>query len=389
MADYPIVGSGTGAFIRLQTDTVEPTVATPPGPPVAAFGYTADNLTVYFDASDSYDPDTSIDEYEWDFGDGSPPFISASPTAEHTYSAYGSYTVNLTVTDTDTNSDNTSATVTVSNTTLPPSASFTYTIDGLDVDFNASVSTDPDSGIDEYGWDFGDGSTDFTSSSATASHTYEDYGTYTVTLTVTDTDSNTDSTTRTFTLEVPEGGSAYDQYAAKAEEIAGLNDAAFIHMGEVVQALAAANGEDGWPDYIVDWIHASALGHELIASYVADQLRISSNPSTSGWQFSGTIDVDDLMEDVVLHVDLLTGLGINIFMDIYDGSTLVSAFSIDRRGQSISIGDLGVAGSSKTYSYNVRGTPTEKGQGTLRLSMSSPSTPVRPSVYGSLLILEV
>ena len=52
--------------------------------------------TIQFDGSGSYDPDGSIVSYSWDFGDGSSG-TGVSPT--HSYSAPGTYTVELTVTD--------------------------------------------------------------------------------------------------------------------------------------------------------------------------------------------------------------------------------------------------------------------------------------------------
>jgi hypothetical protein len=53
----------------------------------------------------------------------------------------------------------------------------------LDVDFDASTSSDPDGTIVAWNWDFGDFST---GSGQTVSHSFEDPGSYTVTLSVTD-----------------------------------------------------------------------------------------------------------------------------------------------------------------------------------------------------------
>ncbi len=72
-----------------------------PQPPHASFSFSP--LTpkvgdeVVFDASDSKDPDGSITEYLWDFGDGSP--SESGPIVIHVYGAVGTYTVKLTVTD--------------------------------------------------------------------------------------------------------------------------------------------------------------------------------------------------------------------------------------------------------------------------------------------------
>ncbi len=72
----------------------------------------------------------------------------------------------------------------------PPTASFTFSTNGLTASFDASGSSDSDGSIVSYSWDFGDGST---GSGVTVSHTYAAAGTYTVTLTVQDDDGATDS----------------------------------------------------------------------------------------------------------------------------------------------------------------------------------------------------
>jgi thiol-disulfide isomerase/thioredoxin len=53
-------------------------------------------LSVFFDATSSYDSDGTILAYEWQFGDGATGTESA---ATHTYSSFGSYEARLTVTD--------------------------------------------------------------------------------------------------------------------------------------------------------------------------------------------------------------------------------------------------------------------------------------------------
>lgn len=55
-----------------------------------------------FDGTGSSDSDGSITSYDWDFGDGN---FGSGATTNHTYAAYGTYTVGLTVTDNDSATD--------------------------------------------------------------------------------------------------------------------------------------------------------------------------------------------------------------------------------------------------------------------------------------------
>lgn len=65
-------------------------------PPSAAFTSSCTELTCAFDASASTDPDGSISNHAWDFGDGT---SGTGPSPSHAYAAPGSYNVALTVTD--------------------------------------------------------------------------------------------------------------------------------------------------------------------------------------------------------------------------------------------------------------------------------------------------
>jgi hypothetical protein len=65
-------------------------------PPEASFFYYCTGLTCDFDASESRDPDGTIIDYAWDFGDGGE---GSGVTASHTYGAADIWTVTLTVKD--------------------------------------------------------------------------------------------------------------------------------------------------------------------------------------------------------------------------------------------------------------------------------------------------
>lgn len=78
----------------------DPTIIaiTPNRAPGAAFGTSLDDHEVTLDAGASSDPDGSVVEYAWDFGDGQTA-TGAQQVVRHTYAQPGSYTVTLTVTD--------------------------------------------------------------------------------------------------------------------------------------------------------------------------------------------------------------------------------------------------------------------------------------------------
>lgn len=152
---------------------------------------------VYFNATESADPDGSIVSWQWDFGDGS---SGSGEKTTHTYTEEGTYTVLLTVTDNDGNEDSYQANVTVTNGS-PPTAAFTVSPPGPSltdtITFSATTSYDPDGTIISWQWDFGDSNT---SSGEIVTHSYAASGTYTVVLVVTDDKGNRSEAQKTITV---------------------------------------------------------------------------------------------------------------------------------------------------------------------------------------------
>ncbi len=101
--------------------TASVTVPPPPNElPIASFGSTCHDLSCTFDAGGSIDPDGTITDYAWDFGDGA---TGSGATSPHTYPAAGSYTVTLTVTDDDAAADSETGSVTVEE---PPASPISF-----------------------------------------------------------------------------------------------------------------------------------------------------------------------------------------------------------------------------------------------------------------------
>jgi len=178
--------------------------ASPNQPPTAAFTFSPPGpvvgSSVAFNGSISTDADGSIVSYAWSFGDGA---SGSGSTVNHTYSAPGTYTVQLTVTDDDGATHTKSSPVSVTSPgNQAPVASFTVSpssgTPGTPFAFDAASSYDPDGSIGAYHWDYGDGSF---GSGVTSQHAYSSTGTFTARLTVTDNRGASDTATRSVTVQ--------------------------------------------------------------------------------------------------------------------------------------------------------------------------------------------
>lgn len=163
--------------------------------PSAGFTFSCNDLTCSF-TDQSSDPDGSIVNWHWDFGDGN---TSSSQHPTHTYAHGSARTVTLTVTDDGGATAAYSQQVISVNPNIPPVANFTYNCSGLDCSFT-DQSSDSDGSIVSWSWSFGDGGS---STAKNPSHTYASGGTKTVTLTVTDNNGATDTYSQLVTVTRP------------------------------------------------------------------------------------------------------------------------------------------------------------------------------------------
>ncbi len=149
------------------------------------------NETMTFDASgtkDEGEPCNSLCSYQWNFGDFEP---GSGMVVTHSYSRPATFTVTLTVTDSRGGVASTTKSLTITGPAAPV-ASFTVTpatvslATGANVAFNAGASTIGLGGvIEEYHWDFGDGTTQ-TTTVPVATKTYTTVGPKPVVLTIED-----------------------------------------------------------------------------------------------------------------------------------------------------------------------------------------------------------
>lgn len=155
-------------------------------PPVANAGndiFSSLN-TVTVDAGESSDADGDPLDYVWDFGDGTYPQPGAR--VSHTYEKGGTYPVLLTVHDNTGLSNSRSVDSIKITINQPPSADAggdRNACAGKVVIFDGSRSHDPENGVLNYRWDFGDGTS---ATIVNPTKTYKKAGIYPVTLYVED-----------------------------------------------------------------------------------------------------------------------------------------------------------------------------------------------------------
>jgi PKD repeat protein len=182
---------GTSSSVSHQVGVTQPNQ-----PPRADFDVSCPDLTCSF-SDRSSDPDGTIVNRQWDYGDG-----TSGTEPSHTYASPGKYKVTLTVTDDAgaSNSKTKDADAKAPPPNQPPVAAFTSSCSDLSCSFDSGGSSDPDGTISSRVWDFGDGSS---SGEANPSHTYTSGGSYTVKLTVTDNDGATGSITHQINVSAP------------------------------------------------------------------------------------------------------------------------------------------------------------------------------------------
>ncbi|HEX5114402.1 MAG TPA: right-handed parallel beta-helix repeat-containing protein [Pseudonocardiaceae bacterium] len=141
--------------------------------------------------------------YSFDFGDGTPPVVTSTPTATHTYTAVRNAGIVVTATTATGRRVTQSVGVQVTEPGPLVPRSHVFQVGALSVEADDTASVDSWE-ITDYATDFGDGTPVQHAGNGETLHSYTDPGTYTVTTTETDFAGNTATVTQRFTV-----GSAY------------------------------------------------------------------------------------------------------------------------------------------------------------------------------------
>jgi chitodextrinase len=178
--------------------------------PVASFVadqyYIEPGDTVTFDGTGSYDPDGDSLTYEWKLGDGT--VIGTDAIITYTFYTSGTFTIILTVCDDDQANQMCNTVTDTIYVNSPPIADFTQDPEdpiwiGTTVEFDGSISYDPDGYIVNWTWYFGD--TGEYAYGIIVTHAFYLGGDWTVTLIVTDDFGSTDDHSEIITVWYPLG----------------------------------------------------------------------------------------------------------------------------------------------------------------------------------------
>ena len=207
--------------------------------------------------------------------------------------------------------------LTETGTTTPPenqapTASFTFSCDGLACSFDAGASDDPDGDALTYAWSFGDGTQ---GTGETTSRTYGSAGTRTVTLTVSDGTAST-STTRSVTASQPPTGTGEVTFVGSAETAGNRNN----HR---VQVPSSVQPGDTLLMFLVN-NNATAAATTPAGWTLLEQ----STAAVSGRLYSRQATAADSGSTVTVTTDVFTKSTLSLTAYRGDGGTSVTASEI-------------------------------------------------------------
>ncbi|GIK27489.1 MAG: hypothetical protein BroJett007_06270 [Chloroflexota bacterium] len=300
-----VANAGGSNFSEQQVSVSAPL----PNAPTSAFTFTVQDLTATF-------TDTSTGEgittWFWEFGDGA---TSNEQNPTHVYAAAGTYRARLTVTNAG-GDDRSGQDVTVTAPLPPaPQSAFTFSVNGLDVQF-----TDLSTGqIDSYFWEFGDGTQAFDRNPA---HSYATDGTYTVRLTVANAGgSNTSEQQVTVTAPLPPAPQSAFTFSVNGLNVqftdlsTGQIDSYFWEFGDGTQAVDQ-NPAHAYPfegSFTVRLTVSNAGGSNTSEQLVTVTAPLPPAPVASFTYSTNNLDVQ--------FSDLSTGTIDSWFWDFGDGTT--------------------------------------------------------------------
>jgi PKD repeat protein len=330
----------------------------------AVIGSIAAPASITASTTGSTDPDGSIVSSAINFGDGSA--TVGGPSASHTYSTTGTYTITATVTDNLGATASKSATIIVSSTAnQPPIAAISVTPSTAyapaTVSVSAAGSSDPDGTIASSALSFGDGTS---ATGLTASHKYSTAGVYTLTAKVSDNLGATSSASASLTIKAP--------------EVIVISPAS----GSVLpsQVHVVASGFSGNPVVAMQIYVDGVMVYSVNSANLDTAVTVTGGAHTlivKGWDNAGRSFYKTISVTVTINQPPVAALSLSSGSILVGGSISASAAaSSDPDGTIastvISFGDGSSAASiSASHQYKVAGTYTVKATVTDNMGASS------------------
>ena len=200
--------------------------------PIAFFNFDCSGFTCQFTDA-SVDSGGTIVQWTWFFGDGGTDTVQ---NPSHTYTAPGTYQVDLVILDNGGATDTATRFVAVSDTggggNTPPIAIFDFNCSALTCQFT-DLSVDSGGAVVQWTWLFGDGGMDTTQNPM---HTYAAPGTYTVSLFVRDNEGASDSTARQVPVSDTTGGAVLT-LVAEGFRVKGVHHASLLWSGATADSF--------------------------------------------------------------------------------------------------------------------------------------------------------
>jgi len=295
--------------------------------PVASFTFSPSSPLigeiVTFNASSSTPNGGSLISYSWNFGDGD---TDSGIITTHAYANVGNYTVVLNVTDSEGLWDTETKILIVRKT---PIAFFTYSptlpLISQTISFNASLSTPNGGALIDYLWDFGDGVTD---NGVIVTHSYINFGNYTVTLTVTDSEGLADNETKTIKVFVrPSASFTYWPQPPAAFSPVIFNASSSQDSDGSLVTYAWDFGDDN-----VTFVSSPIIAHVYNASgsFMAT-LTVFDNDGLNG---SSSMPLTVVVHDVAIlsvspsPIEVQAGQSVNVTVVVKNKGTTIETFNI-------------------------------------------------------------
>lgn len=104
----------------------------------------------------------------------------------------------------------------------------------------------------------------------------------------------------------------------------------------------------------------------------SEELPSLSSSSDSSWEFTGTIIANDTLPSFRVTTERASDiLGVDTFIEIYNGSTLIVNKRLGLVNETVPLGNLGSSSAPIVYTYKIKGLASATGNGRLKLLFSA------------------